>query len=86
MEDSPDDASLCTRAASDFNYIVQSGCVGRVLITTSKGYVGRGPEQVVNGDLVVLMPGGKVPYVLRPIHGATSAPEEESTHIVTAEQ
>jgi hypothetical protein len=86
MEDSRDDASLCTRAASDFNYIVQSGCVGRVLITTSKGYVGRGPEQVVNGDLVVLMPGGKVPYVLRPIHGATSAPEEESTPIVTAEQ
>ena len=39
---------------------------GRNFVTTSTGFMGLAPKAAVEGDHIVLMPGGKVPYVLRP--------------------
>lgn len=40
--------------------------VGRRFITTEKGYIGFAPEKCEKGDLIVILPGGDVPYTLRP--------------------
>jgi hypothetical protein len=40
---------------------------GRQLIITDKGFVGLAPSTCVPGDIIALMPGGAVPYVLREI-------------------
>jgi hypothetical protein len=40
---------------------------GRNFIVTQEGYIGWAPENSSVGDLVVVMPGGDVPYILRPI-------------------
>ena len=40
---------------------------GRRIFTSEKGYLGTGPEDVRTGDLVVLVEGAFVPYVLRPV-------------------
>jgi hypothetical protein len=37
----------------------------RLFFTTEKGYMGWAPKGARKGDVVVLMPGGKVPYVSR---------------------
>lgn len=38
---------------------------GRCFVSTARGYLGWGPDACQIGDPVVLIPGGKVPYVLR---------------------
>jgi hypothetical protein len=38
---------------------------GRLFFTTEKGYMGWAPKGARKSDVVVIMPGGKVPYVLR---------------------
>ena len=50
----------------------------RLLAVTSTGYLGLVPEDAAEGDHVVLMPGGKVPYVLRRIE--VSADENRVEH------
>jgi len=37
-----------------------------VLFTTAKGYIGQGPPWMHDGDIICILFGGKVPYVLRP--------------------
>jgi hypothetical protein len=40
---------------------------GRCFVTTAKGYFGFAPTECREGDVVVVLYGGRVPYVLRPI-------------------
>ncbi|KAF2228724.1 hypothetical protein EV356DRAFT_435862, partial [Viridothelium virens] len=42
---------------------------GRRVFTSEKGYLGTGVEDVRAGDLVVLVEGACVPYILRPVAG-----------------
>ena len=44
-------------------------CVHRALFTTKRGYLGLGPELLQPGDVVSVLYGGKVPYILRPKDG-----------------
>ncbi|KAJ4370725.1 hypothetical protein N0V83_005246 [Neocucurbitaria cava] len=53
-----------------FNYV----SAGRKFIVTKMGYMGFAPESCEKGDLIVLMPGGKVPYILRPASEADEIP------------
>jgi hypothetical protein len=49
---------------------------GRCLISTEKGYFGWAPEWCQKGDVVAVLAGGKVPYVLRP-EPTSNFPEED---------
>lgn len=40
---------------------------GRRVLTTEKGFLGTGAEDVRVGDLIVLVDGAEVPYILRPV-------------------
>ncbi|KAH8719455.1 heterokaryon incompatibility protein-domain-containing protein [Phaeosphaeriaceae sp. PMI808] len=53
------DASWYQNQAEDY-------CLHRSLFKTSRGYVGLGPGHIMGGDIVVVLNGGQVPYVLRP--------------------
>lgn len=48
---------------------------GRYLVSTEKGYIGWAPVQCRKGDVIAVLAGGKVPYVLRP--EPTAIPLEE---------
>ncbi|KAF9696939.1 hypothetical protein EKO04_004716 [Ascochyta lentis] len=50
----------------------------RRFIVTEKGYMGWAPVDVEVGDTVVLLSGGKVPYVLRPAKGEMTSAVEAS--------
>ena len=56
---------------ASFDKAFRAAVVRRTFIVTKKGHIGLGPTSCRAGDLVVLMPGGKVPYILRP------APKED---------
>lgn len=45
--------------------MVQQISLYRRLIRTDDGSIGFGPEMSERGDVVFILPGGKVPYVLR---------------------
>ena len=45
---------------------------GRRLFVTQSGYVGFGPEETLAGDVVTILLGGKVPYILRPKNPTTT--------------
>jgi hypothetical protein len=40
-------------------------CKGRRLLISKEGYICLGPVQAKAGDIITVMPGGKVPYLLR---------------------
>lgn len=40
---------------------------GRRIFSTARGFIGLGPEYVEEGDVVVILYGGKVPFLLRPV-------------------
>lgn len=44
--------------------------LGRRLAITTSGYLGLIPEAAEPGDHVVIMPGGRVPYIIRQLEGA----------------
>lgn len=46
---------------------------GRQLFTTKAGSLGLGPDIALEGDIIVVLLGGPVPYILRPFDGAGSA-------------
>ncbi|KAM0543293.1 hypothetical protein ACHAPJ_012377 [Fusarium lateritium] len=50
-----------------FNGFVRMTTLGRKFICTEDGKVGFGPEAAQKGDLVYVVPGGKLPYVLRKV-------------------
>lgn len=47
--------------------VAASGCWDRRLFVTRKGYLGLGPEALREQDLVCILAGGPVPYVLRKV-------------------
>jgi hypothetical protein len=73
---SPLNKNLYTSDVAAVSTIISSTTYGRCFISTEKGYVGWAPEQCKKGDVVAVLAGGKVPYVLRP--EASLNPSEES--------
>jgi hypothetical protein len=55
-----------TEGADIFGHAVMCAAACRRFILTEKGYIGWAAEDCQVGDEVVLMPGGRVPYILRP--------------------
>lgn len=51
--------------AREFDLQVQVASFERVMIRTDNGHIGFGPEATLKGDFVVLIAGGKVPFILR---------------------
>ena len=51
--------------ADCFFVAAHSACDGRRLFYTSKGYLGLGPALLQAGDLVCVLAGGAIPFVLR---------------------
>jgi hypothetical protein len=72
----PLDKNLYTSDVSAVNSGFCNFTYGRCFISTEKGYVGWAPEHCKKGDVVAVLAGGKVPYVLQP--EASSNPSEES--------
>jgi hypothetical protein len=63
------------KTTQDFDEMVQQVSLYRRLIRTDNGRIGFGPEMSEKGDVVFILPGGKVPFVLRRIEGfITGAP------------
>ena len=54
------------RPWADYRSIAAVFSTGRVVFETSVGYVGLGPESLEKNDLVCILYGGHVPYILRP--------------------
>jgi hypothetical protein len=50
-----------------FYSIYQLDSKGHVLFLTNTGMLGLGPEAMRSGDVVVVLHGGSVPFVLRPV-------------------
>ena len=48
------------------NSFIHSGVRGRTLVTTDDGYLGLAPQEVKVGDAVCIIPGCRVPMILRP--------------------
>lgn len=51
----------------DFNRVFSTAVAGRKMVITSRGFLGLAPWRASVGDVLAIMPGGKVPYVLRPM-------------------
>ncbi|KAF2627945.1 HET-domain-containing protein [Macroventuria anomochaeta] len=56
-----------------FQRAVDMASALRKFTVTENGYMGWAPKEVQKGDIVVLLSGGKVPYVLRAVEKQTSA-------------
>ena len=52
-----------------FSPDLQISCLGRKVFSTSDGYVGVGDVTLEPGDLVCVLFGGKIPFILRPVDG-----------------
>lgn len=57
----------------DFLNLARCGCSMRRIFRTRRGYLGLGPACMREGDIVVVLDGGKVPYILRPLTDSTYA-------------
>ncbi|KAH6638780.1 heterokaryon incompatibility protein-domain-containing protein [Boeremia exigua] len=56
----------------DFDFAIRMTTIGRRCAVTCKGYIGWIPAKARKGDVVVLIPGGNVPYILRQVHQKSS--------------
>ncbi|KAH6028937.1 hypothetical protein HBI83_040680 [Parastagonospora nodorum] len=70
----PWDPLNMTEGSEIFGHAVMSASACRRFILTEKGYIGWGPEDCKAGDEVVLMPGGRVPYIVRTFRSNFSDP------------
>jgi hypothetical protein len=61
-----DDLSKVSSILTD----IQNCTNGRRFFTTRRGYFGFGPAKCAEGDLVAIMAGGDVPYMIRPVSPA----------------
>lgn len=59
-------APVCSR---DIYKHIQNLMIGRLLFITEAGYLGLGPEEAQPADLLVVLPGADVPFVLRSADG-----------------
>ncbi|KAF5540187.1 heterokaryon incompatibility (het-6OR allele) [Fusarium phyllophilum] len=57
----------CKQVIQDFDELIRQTSERRRSIVTSDGQIGFGPEGAEQGDVIVVIPGGKVPYVLREV-------------------
>ncbi|KAG5818431.1 hypothetical protein H9Q74_007407 [Fusarium xylarioides] len=55
----------CKQVIQDFDELIRQTSERRRFIVTSDGQIGFGPEGADRGDVIMIIPGGKVPYVLR---------------------
>lgn len=69
-------AALQFQGGSPLNKLVCNSVrmmiVGQTFFVTERGYVGVGPPNLVEGDEVWVLSGGKVPFILRPSTGDKS--------------
>ena len=49
----------------ELDLLFRSNCMNRKLLTTLNGYIGLGPPQTQIGDVVFILIGSRVPFVLR---------------------
>jgi hypothetical protein len=63
---SPIDDELYNNDIGSIHQLFRGTAIGRRFIVTKLGLIGFAPDSCERGDLVVVMPGGAVPYVLRP--------------------
>ncbi|KAH0544776.1 hypothetical protein FGG08_001143 [Glutinoglossum americanum] len=59
---------------NETNHIIldtETATNGRRFFTTEKGYFGFAPQKCEEGDLVVVLAGGSVPYIIRPLSRAS---------------
>lgn len=61
----------------EFHRAVISATAGRKFMVTNNGHMGLVPVDSESGDAVVLMPGGKVPYVLRQLSSPAKEEDDE---------
>ena len=62
---------LEARAVSELRTTVATGLQSRKLIFTTRGYIGIGPVDCQEGDVVCILPGSTVPLILRPAESNT---------------
>jgi hypothetical protein len=55
--------------SATFSTELQTTCLGRELFGTRDGYIGLGDITLQGGDLVCVLFGGKMPFVLRQVEG-----------------
>lgn len=60
-------------AARNFDFLVKNVSMGRQFITAEDGQFGFGSELAQKDDEVVVLPGGKLPYVLRRVSPSTDS-------------
>ncbi|KAF5633876.1 heterokaryon incompatibility (het-6OR allele) [Fusarium tjaetaba] len=60
-------AKSCKQVIQDFDELIRQTSERRRFIVTSDGQIGFGPEGAEKGDVIMIIPGGKVPYVLRDV-------------------
>lgn len=53
-------------AYAEFTKRIFKACANRRLFVTGKGYIGLAPWNAREGDVVAVLLGGKMPYLLRP--------------------
>ena len=53
--------------ANIFDSFVQNASLGRSMVKLKEGHIGFGPEETRQGDIVAIIQGGRVPYVLREV-------------------
>ncbi|XEV07127.1 hypothetical protein FSHL1_012414 [Fusarium sambucinum] len=60
----------CKEITQEFDDLMHQTSMHRSFILTDNGELGFGPETTEEGDAIVILPGGKVPYVLRQVEVA----------------
>ncbi|CAG9982352.1 unnamed protein product [Clonostachys byssicola] len=74
--DEPASLPLETRNdARGFDNLVRFTSSGRRFFVAKNGFIGFGPEPMEAGDTLVVIPGGRVPYVLRNVSHGTDGQE-----------
>ena len=58
-----------TGVAGEYWESLMMASAGRRIFATERGYIVLGPAEMQKGDLVYILSGGKVPYILRPVSG-----------------
>jgi hypothetical protein len=61
---------------------MKRAAIKRAFFVTEKGYIGLGPSNMEEGDLVYVLSGGQVPFILRPttLEGGFSLVGETYVH------
>ena len=73
-------SSFAAKEAHIFNEMVIKACNGRQFFRTQKGYMGLGPKDIKNGDIVSVLLGGQVPFILRKLDDTYTLIGESYVH------